>query len=278
MVYRSSLLVLALAVALSACKRDTPAPATPADAASAPADGAAPVAAPTEPAPVSLADVVETTDSMVVGISYPVGLDRYPGLARALSDYAQAARKDVSDAVGELGNDKPTAPYELSLSFEKLAETPDLVAVAADGSSYTGGNHGAPLVARFVWLPQQNHMLAATDLVTGAKGWEAVSDYVREQLITNVGLRADADKLEPADRAATLKNASEMIDDGTAPKPENFDQFVPVLDRAGKITALRFVFPPYQVGPYSDGTQTVDVPAAVLRPHLAPAYSGLFAQ
>ena len=33
---------------------------------------------------------------------------------------------------------------------------------------------------------------------------------------------------------------------------------------------MRFVFPPYQVGPYADGTQTVDVPAAILLPHLAP--------
>ena len=41
--------------------------------------------------------------------------------------------------------------------------------------------------------------------------------------------------------------------------------------------ALRFVFPPYQVGPYADGTQTVDVPAEVLRPHIAPEYAGLFA-
>ena len=50
------------------------------------------------------------------------------------------------------------------------------------------------------------------------------------------------------------------------------------MDAQGKITALRFVFPPYQVGPYADGTQTVDVPAAVLWPHLAPDYSGLFAK
>ena len=42
------------------------------------------------------------------------------------------------------------------------------------------------------------------------------------------------------------------------------------------LAGLRFVFPPYQVGPYSDGTQTVEVPAAVLLPHVAPTYRGLF--
>jgi len=54
-------------------------------------------------------------------------------------------------------------------------------------------------------------------------------------------------------------------------------QFQPLTNDKGQITALRFVFPPYQVGPYSDGTQTADVPAAVLLPHVAAGYRELFA-
>lgn len=270
---RSSILVLSLSLALSACRREEPA-VTPA----VPADGAAAVPNVAPVAPLALTDVVENSDRAIVGISYPTGLDRYPGLAQALDAYSKDARAELDKALAEFGNDKPTAPYELSLSYEKLLETPELVAVAADGSRYTGGAHGEPLVARFVWLPAQNRMLTAQDLIAQPAGWQAISDYVREQLLVGVGLRADADKLEPADRAALLKNSAQMIDEGTEPKPENFDQFVPVLDANKKISALRFVFPPYQVGPYSDGTQTVDVPVVVLRPHLAAAYSGLFAQ
>ena len=41
---------------------------------------------------------------------------------------------------------------------------------------------------------------------------------------------------------------------------------------------MGFVFPPYQVGPYSDGTQSVDVPASVLLPYVGAAYAGLFAR
>lgn len=275
-VHRISLLAATLVLALAACKRE-PDAAQPPTAAT--PEAGAPATGPVAPeAPVELKDVIETNERYVVGITYPPGIDRYPGLAKALSDYAHAARGELMEAVDGFGNDKPTAPYELSLSFEKLLETPQVVAVAADGSRYTGGAHGQPLIARFVWLPQQNHLLSANDLIANAAGWQAVSDYVREQLLTGVTLRADADELEPAERSEVLKNASRMIDDGTEPKAENFAQFVPVLDASGHISALRFVFPPYQVGPYADGTQTVDVPASVLRPHLAPAYSGLFAQ
>ena len=86
----------------------------------------------------------------------------------------------------------------------------------------------------------------------------------------------DADDLPPADRADIVKNAGRMIDDGTGPEPDNFEQFEPVLAPDGRIAALRFVFAPYQVGPYADGTQTVDIPADVLLPKVAPAYRNLF--
>ena len=263
------LLILLPALMLAACKRE--APTTPAPVTSPPG---APAAATTPPPP--LQDVVETTPRYIIGISYPKSAAKYPGLASALQAYADASRKDLMQAVEGLGNDKPTAPYDLSLSFTELLDSPTLVAVAADGSSYTGGAHGAPLIARFVWLPQQQKMLTAADLIPGPQGWQVVSEFVREQLHTALSQRIDADEVPPADRADMLKNAGGMIDAGTEPKALSFAQFEPVVGADGRLSALRFVFPPYQVGPYADGTQTVEVPAAILLPHVAPAYRSLF--
>lgn len=152
---------------LAGCQRESePAPAT--DAAPA-AEATAAGETPATEAPLDLRDVIENNEREVVGISYPAGIDRYPGLARALQNYATSARSDLQQALDGLGNDKPTMPYELSLSFEKLLETPQLVVVSADGSRYTGGAHGEPLVARFVWLPAQQQMLSADKLVADAK-------------------------------------------------------------------------------------------------------------
>ena len=190
--------------------------------------------------------------------------------------FKDAARGDLMQAVGGLKGQKPTAPYDLSLQFTGLVDTPDVVAVAADGSSYTGGAHGIPLVARFVWLPKTRQMLTAQGLFASTNAWQVISDAAREQLTTTLSQRLDADDLEGADRAQQLKNSSRMIDDGTAPKAENFAQFEPVMDVSGRIRALRFVFPPYQVGPYVDGTRTVDIPARVLLPIMAPDYKSLF--
>ena len=268
-------LLLSIVLVAGACKREAEVPATPAaPAQTVPAETAASGTA----AVPELKDVIETTDSYIVGISYPPTINRYPGLAQAVSAYADAARAELMQAVAGFGNDKPTAPYELSLSFEQVVETPELVAVAADGSRYTGGAHGQPLVARFVWLPKQDKLLTAGDLVPEVEGWVAISAYIREQLRTGMSVRADAGEMPPEERLRFVRTANKMIDEGTEPDVDNFAAFQPVMDAQGKVTALRFVFPPYQVGPYSDGTQTVDVPAAILLPHLAPEYSGLFAR
>ena len=268
-------LLFLLALALGACKREADTPAAPEQPDTAPAGTPATGAAAAAP---ELKDVIETNDAYVVGISYPPTLNKYPGLAKAVATYSDAARAELMQAVAGFGNDKPSAPYELSLSFEQVAETPELVAVAADGSRYTGGAHGEPLVARFVWLPLQNKLLTANELVPKTEGWAVIGAYIREQLHTSVSVRADADELPPEERLQFVRSADKMIDEGTELDVDNFSQFQPIVGADGKITALRFVFPPYQVGPYADGTQTVDVPAAILLPHVAPEYAGLFAK
>lgn len=257
---------------LAGCKQDEPTPVVPETAPAEVADPATPQA----PAAVEMRDVIENTPSYVIGISYPPAAAKYPGLAAELVGYAEHAKAELLKSVGELGNDKPTAPYELSLAFDLLVDTPHVVAVSADGSSYTGGAHGQPLVARFVWLPEQRQALKAADLIANAAGWQVISDYSQDKLLEQALVRVPNDGLEPEEQQRQVRNLSRMINDGTEAEADNFSQFQPVLDATGRISALRFVFPPYQVGPYSDGTQAVDVPAAVLLPHVAAEYRELF--
>lgn len=262
---RPLVLALSLAAVLSACGRDGEA----VDAGPAPATAAA-------PAQVVLEDVIETTPTHVVGISYDPRIQPGPGLARALAAYAEEARRELAQALAELGNDAPRVPYELSLSFEQTVGTPRLKAVAADGSLYTGGAHGQPLVERFVWLVEEDRRLTNEALVPAADSRRAIAAYVERQLLDQVQARLQDDRLEPALQQEILDNARGMIAEGTEPSPGNFRQFQPVVDGQGRITAIRYVFPPYQVGPYADGVQSVDVPAEVIRPHVAAEYAPLF--
>jgi hypothetical protein len=259
--------LLLLALSPAACKREA-GPPTASDATPAAASGTI--------APAVLEDVIEHDPRYLIGISYPPVARDHPGLAALLKAYADAARGELMQAVAGLGSEKPTAPYDLSLGFNQLVATPDIIAIAADGSSYTGGAHGNPLVARFVWLPRQGKRLTAGELLPDPRAWQTIADYAREQLQTALLARVDADAPTPAERADLVGSGSRMIEEGTAPDPANFDQFEPVLDAGGRIQALRFVFPPYQVGPYSDGVQSVEIPAAVLLPWVAAEYRPLF--
>ncbi|MBJ6984138.1 DUF3298 and DUF4163 domain-containing protein [Luteimonas sp. MC1750] len=267
---------LLLALALAGCRQEAEVPGGTAG----PDASVTPAAADTAAAaPVALEDVMETDPRYIVGISYPPGMDRYPGLAAELRRYADAARADLMEAVEahDPAEGGERIPYDLTLAYDVLMETPTIVAVQAWGTLYTGGAHGNPLVARFVWLPQRKEMLRAEKLVAGEDGWREVSAFCRESLHAALSQRLDADDVAPADRVKLMRSGSEMIDDGTGSLAENFGQFEPLPGEGGRLRGLRFVFPPYQVGPYSDGMQTVEVPASVLLPHLAPEYRDLFA-
>ncbi|NYZ64110.1 DUF3298 and DUF4163 domain-containing protein [Luteimonas deserti] len=259
-----------LPVMLLACQREAP------PASAAPATPAADVQ-PLGEAPPRLEDVVEMDAKFIVGISYPPEANRYPGLAAELHRYAQRARDELMEAVR--GAELPAGTmYDLSLSFSTVADTPELLAIAADGSSYTGGAHDNPLIERFVWLVAEERLLTAGALIEDEEDWRAISAFVREQLHAALSQRLDADELEPDERLRLMRSAGRMIDEGSGADVGNYQQFEPVLGSGGKLAGVRFVFPPYQVGPYSDGVQTVEVPAAVLLPHVTPRYRGLFVQ
>ncbi|MBB3832242.1 hypothetical protein FHR55_000408 [Xanthomonas arboricola] len=268
------LLLLALLAGCTQREPATPEPAEPA------ADAAASATPAQEPLLVQsgpLEDVIEQTPAYMVGISYPRGLDAYPELTALIRNYANAARGELMEAVSGLGNDKPAAPYELSLAFETLVQTADLIVVSADGSRYTGGAHGDPLVARFVWLVKERRQLTAQAMVPDPAGWEKIGRDVAAQLHAAATQRVEADRVPVEEQAEQVASADRMIAEGTAAQVDNFAQFVPVLNATGQIAAVRFVFPPYQVGPYSDGTQTAEVAASTLLPWVAPEYAHLFA-
>ena len=270
---RSLSVAVALLLTLSVgCSRqpDAGAAASAAPAAMAPAPAAQ------APQPVVLRDSIETTPAYIIGISYPQVASKYPPLAQALHDFAESSRARLMQAVDGLHGAKPEAPFDLSLPFTLQVETPRVVVVGVDGSSYTGGEHGTPLVERFVWLPQEQQMLAAEQLIPDVQNWKPVAAYVRDQLMAQLSRQLDEDDVPPDQRPQLMRRGSAAITAGTVPEVRNFSRFEPVMNADGSIRSLRFVFPPQQVAPYSEGIQSVEVPASVLRPLVATEHRPLF--
>ncbi len=195
----------ATALILSSCvNRDAPT-STTTDVVDAPsAQATRPAAAPIPQ------DSFQRDSQSVVGISYPVGLDRYPDLARVLVGYAHSQRAVLANALAL--NPNPAAPYELTLRFSTSADSPRLYAVRADQELFTGGATSRPRKAAFMWLPDRQHLLKSDELIADPAGWA-----LARQAIQDAG------------------HATSGVAEGALPP------LVPLLNSSGQITALTFL-------------------------------------
>lgn len=224
-----------------------------------------------------LEDVSEHGRSYI-GITYPEEARAYPGLARALQAYTDAARGAIDEAEVAAEAGGPAGPFDLFIEYSLRAQTPALVVVAADGSSYLGGAQSKPLVERFVWSVEEARLLPIDGLVVEPEGWIAISNHVREVLHTAVIERVDADEMQPEERERLIRAQARWIDPGTEASAGNFALYEPVFGATGRIRALGFVFPPGQVAADENGTVTAEVPGSVVAPYVAERYRPLFEQ
>lgn len=267
---RTRLMVAVLAcitVLATSCKRE--------QATNAPATVATPPAAAT--APVSLQDQVEHTSTYLLGITYPKGVTLPQGLVQEMKAYADASRKRLVDAAAPHKAGDAGVPYDMSLEFRQiLPQAHGLIAIAADGSLYSGGKRGDPLIRRFLWDVQGGTLVRAQNLLTHEAGWVAISNSVRETLIGQIRSRLEDDKQAAEDIETSVAQMRPIVESGTQPAAAEFAEFEPMIDGNGKLIGLTFVFPPYQVAGYSDGVQRADVPVSVFRQYLDPRWRSLF--
>jgi hypothetical protein len=149
------------------------------------------------------------------------------------------------------------------------------MSVLARGSMDTGGAHPLPLLASFNLHVGDDKVIALADLFADANAaLKAVSEEARRQLEG----RAEATLRETTpeqNRADELKRMREWIERGTEAKADNFAVFL-VDGIDAKAIGLTLLFPPYQVAPYADGAQQIEVPAKVFYELLKPEYRTAF--
>jgi len=204
-----------------------------------------------------------------VKFKYSPEINNHPALVERLAAQTQDIVEEWIDT--NLPEDMPISFHEAN--YELVAQTPYVVAVFRSGSEYTGGAHSQVFMESLVWLPEKQQWLTASVLMADSEGWQAVSAYVREDLYRQYRSHFP----EPsAEDQAWLAGHRNWINRGTEPDAEKFEYFQPLVAGDGRISSLKFVFPPYQVGPWVDGTWEVDVPASVLYPHIADDYRDVF--
>lgn len=272
--------VVLLASLLGACSHGvpTPHPSPPAAVATA-GSTAKPVAtgktATPSPAPYAAGVDHAKTARYEITLTYPA---LHPGeepLAAALRAFGNKQKESFLDVFTEMEtpHDLATYPWPLVVKFNEAARGNDYVSVLARGDAFTGGAHGNPILASFNFVPSTGKLVVLTDLLADPRrSLATLARHVRKRLLAS---RAgeDAPDVSPPLPPNIDPN---WLRDGSAPKEENYDVFVFDGGPGGHASGVAVIFPQYQVAPYSQGPETVHVPAAVLRPLLKREYRALF--
>lgn len=212
-----------------------------------------------------------------LSIRLPAGLDAYPALARTVRAAADSHRREMLAHAAGIAEEpdlpEPMQHWSLEIDYSAPAGSGGLRVVAGEGYVYTGGAHGMPVIERYTYHIGRERVLELSDWFTGDDIWTALSEYARGELIRQgEALHAEYGG-DPEEQGFWI----EMIEGGTEPHPGSFSIYEPILDDTGSVTALRLIFPPYQVAPYVEGPKSVDVPSHAFHSHLAPDLATLVA-
>lgn len=281
------LAVLLTIAGLAACGQrateNTSAAAAPA-ATAALAGASTPViaAAPASASTVALPGDHAATQHYKIAIELPALPNGEQPLAAALRATADNAKRDFLQALPDPTQLPEFAHrrFELRLDFKIAANTPTFTSVRETGMQDTGGAHPLPVEAAFVFDRKAGKLVTLDDLFADPDAArKALANFAHDALLKK--FMAHAPKPGEGSPAALREwkaNMVQMLNDGTRPTTVNYSLFVV---RAGASAAapspgLALIFPPYQVAPYVEGTQVVDVPATLFAHWLKTGYRGDF--
>lgn len=215
--------------------------------------------------------VEEKGDLLEFTYGWPLEAAAIPALSgRIEADLARLRAEGLATAREDKAMRPPDAPFH-GHYFQKIwmthGETPRLLSLAAQVAFFTGGAHGNTIFDSLLWDRTAGRPIATTDLFTDAAAAFAAMN---------------APYCEALDRARVEKRGAPLPAEGEdwlVGCPELAEQvIVPVdADEDGRFERLRVLIPPYEAGPYVEGTYEVDVPVTpAIRALLKPDYAAAF--
>jgi hypothetical protein len=170
---------------------------------------------------------------------------------RELTDFVQRAAVDRQAAP----KDRP--PYSRTVVWRVAGETSRLVSLRQDWEDYTGGAHGAKGTTVLFWSKGGEAPVTQTALFRPDADYAAL-----DRLLCDAALKARRARIGQAD-AQLLGDCPAWKDSRAVLIPSAVKQ------RAG---GLRFIFDPYVLGPWVDGSYEVIVPQSAFRAALLPEF------
>ena len=167
------------------------------------------------------------------------------------------ARYDTRVA-GDNITEFPTADEKFSFNsnFKVIQSNSSYISFVLNYGGFTGGAHGYEINATFNYDVKNQKILTVKDIFPNNPDYlKYLSDASRKYLVSQYATLSDEDKKGSTEEAIKeyTKNMTDMINQGTEPKEENFSSFTFTPDK------IRIYFADYQVGPHAIGMPEVEV-------------------
>lgn len=214
--------------------------------------------------PLKQQAIQESAPHVSITAVYPVLSGDGAAIASANQEIRALVEEVVDSFRGRLGEYTEAEPdpggadwegpdWSLSIDYATPHRTDHYLAIPFTGYEYTGGAHGMPLILPLVIDLSSGRRVQPEGLFAPGSRWvERLSEHCLAELQGRDLLSTD----------------DQWLQEGTAPKPENYSLLFPGPE------GLTVTFAPYSVAPYAAGIQEVVIPYAELAGLLNPGLFG----
>lgn len=207
-------------------------------------------------------------------VKYPYFFYASPGFNSKIKDFLETqveAHSITSKEAWKARFETQTADYQISefpkneeekfyffSDFEIIQSNSSYVSVVVHYGGFSGGAHGYENRVSFAYDLVNKKEIKLSDLFMGDSEYLTnISDHARNYFKTSLEEKVKEIFNEEDDTTTVqeyVSNAMLMIENGTKPIVDNFSVFSFTKDK------ITIYFGQYQVGPYSDGMQQVEIP------------------
>ncbi|MXO66476.1 DUF4163 domain-containing protein [Altericroceibacterium endophyticum] len=216
-------------------------------------------------------NVSAKTDDYEFSYEYPQQVQNIPELEAIfdsrLHDKREELQKQAAEArVDAAKNDYPFRPYSLDVEWDVVADIPAFLSLSSEYYTYTGGAHGMAVFDALVWDKQVKKALEPIEMFTSSAD---LADAVRSDYC------AQLDKERAEKRGEPVKDDGSMFNDCIDPVENSM--IIVGSSNGETFDRIGFLIPPYNAGPYAEGTYEVTLPvSAAVKALVSPKYRDAF--
>lgn len=211
---------------------------------------------------ISEKKVTEQKGKVLYTLVIPVTVDA-PILQKNIEDYVEGFKNSIAKAAEEIDFEGASSNYSLNISYEVIRNDQKVIVIKMSASEYTGGAHGNPSFAFFMYDAQAKRMIGEEEVLINKK------DVALLSLVADV----------------LIKKPQYSFQDGGVTKSMFFDvdenkaTFIANLSTSGNMAitpnGVVFKYGAYAIGPYVLGEPEVEMSFSQIEPFLT-AYAKTF--